>query len=185
MSTAEPVSVTVKPLEWTQPQGPNDTCSYDHVQATGVWFYSIEWKSWKNHDYFTVYRDENFLSAENDLEAAKAAAQADYETRILTALSHVQAPAAADVQYWKDKYDEAEHALQEAYKELDEVHTYIAEHKLYTHPTPQIDDAMVERAVRVWMDNCHRSTHDAMTAALEAAIGGKPEPVDIGEQSHG
>ncbi len=79
--------VAVKALEWSDPAEPNETCRYNHVIAKAVFVYSIEWKAWKKYDAFTVYRDGEFLDSLATLDDAKAAAQADYESRIRSALS--------------------------------------------------------------------------------------------------
>ncbi|QRM36976.1 hypothetical protein F3X89_03895 [Rhizobium rhizogenes] len=79
--------VAVKALEWSDPAEPNETCSYNHVIAKAVFVYSIEWKAWKKYDAFTVYRDGEFLDSLATLDDAKAAAQADFESRIRSALS--------------------------------------------------------------------------------------------------
>lgn len=82
--------VRVKALEWSEPLPPNENCSYDHASANGMWKYLIEWQSWKDYKYYVIYRDEGFIGVEDTLEAAKAAAQIDYERRILSALEPTQ-----------------------------------------------------------------------------------------------
>ena len=89
--------VRVKPLAWGPDEAPNDHCHYDHCTSSGgAWSYRIErlrqirrdrWKGWKRYDSFVIYRDEEYLEAETTLIAAKAAAQADYEARILATLT--------------------------------------------------------------------------------------------------
>lgn len=77
----------VKPLVWTDPAPPNDEYRYDHVFAeSALGRYSIEWKSWKEYDDFGVFCAGDYVCSEHQLEYAKAAAQADYERRILAAL---------------------------------------------------------------------------------------------------
>ena len=79
--------VRVRRLEWSGNFPPNFECSYDHCCSNGgAWQYQIEWKSWKDFDTFCVQRNIEFLEGRNTLEAAKAAAQADYESRIIAAL---------------------------------------------------------------------------------------------------
>ena len=89
--------VRVKPLAWGPDEAPDDHCHYDHCTSSGgAWSYRIErlrqirrdrWKGWKRYDSFVIYRDEEYLEAETTLIAAKAAAQADYEARILATLT--------------------------------------------------------------------------------------------------
>ena len=87
---AKAEAVVVKPLEWSRNSPPDEKCHYDHIIAEGAWAYRIEWKSWKKYDSYCIYRDEEFMASENDLSAAKAAAQSDYEHRILSALTTKQ-----------------------------------------------------------------------------------------------
>ena len=81
--------VKVKLLEWSEIRPPNEEVRYDHVvsaSALGQW--SIEWKSWKDYDDRTIFLDGDFVAnGGENLEAAKAAAQADYERRIISALA--------------------------------------------------------------------------------------------------
>ena len=86
-SAAVQEPVAVKALEWSDPAEPNEICRYNHVIAKAVFVYSIEWKAWKKYDALTAYRDGEFLDSLPTLDEAKAAAQADYEQRIRSALS--------------------------------------------------------------------------------------------------
>ena len=72
----------VKPLEWHGGSG-----NYPRWHATGLAFTAkIERHSWQG-DY-GLFIDKFAKGAHDTLEAAKAAAQADYEARILYALEH-------------------------------------------------------------------------------------------------
>jgi hypothetical protein len=91
---AEPVRVKVKPLEWEQPDGPEGTAWLGH--GTEMCQYYIRFDT-ETASYWMP--GERPLSDDDDsaeeylaLADAKAAAQADYERRILSALS----PPAAD-----------------------------------------------------------------------------------------
>ncbi|GGA45832.1 hypothetical protein [Pelagibacterium lentulum] len=92
--------VTVKPLEWSVDSSPNEECRYNHcVAQTAVGPYRIEWKGWKDHDEPVVYRPigDEFVGCFPTVLQAKAAAQADYERRILSALTEAPpAPSAAE-----------------------------------------------------------------------------------------
>lgn len=118
--TAQPApAVSVKALVWTEPAKPNEECSYDHVRAVGAWTYQIEWKSWKEFGSFTVYRDGDFVCPQDTLKAAKAAAQRDYETRILSALNTSSEPAAPVVpEGWQLVPKEPTDAWAETYCDL-------------------------------------------------------------------
>ena len=87
VNSPAPQPVSVKALEWSEPAEPNENCSYNHVIAKAVFIYQIEWKAWKKYDAFVVYRDGDYLDSRVTLEDATAAAQADYESRIRSALS--------------------------------------------------------------------------------------------------
>ena len=52
----------IKPLEWSGPTKPNDSCRYYHVRAvTPFGALSIEWKSWKDHDSMDIHFDGEFI----------------------------------------------------------------------------------------------------------------------------
>lgn len=79
--------VAVKKLEWAEPASPNEFCSYDHCSAaSSLGVYQIEWKSWKDYDSPALYRGGDYLSSSISVEAAKVAAQADFEARIRSAI---------------------------------------------------------------------------------------------------
>lgn len=90
----------VKALEWSEHVPPSgEDCFYDHVRAkTPFGTYSIEWKSWKAYDWPTVDFQGEFLRASPTVDEAKAAAQADYEARILAALA--PSPSAGEPTCW-------------------------------------------------------------------------------------
>lgn len=78
-----PLGLEVKKLEWSEHSEPNEECSYDHIfSETSIGKYQIEWKSWKYYDAYVVYLSDGFISSEYDLTSAKAAAQADFESRV-------------------------------------------------------------------------------------------------------
>lgn len=81
-------AVKVKALDWSEVQEPNGDCPYHHVKADGAFGrYTIEWKGWKDHDDRTIFLRGEFIGNGGlDLEKAKAAAQGDYERRILSAI---------------------------------------------------------------------------------------------------
>jgi hypothetical protein len=87
--------VRVKPLGWSDHTPPTAGIShYDHcISVTTIGEYRIEWKGWKQHGGYCVYGPEqtHIETAEN-LDAAKAAAQADYERRIRGSLEASPAP---------------------------------------------------------------------------------------------
>lgn len=66
-------------IQWTEPSPPCDTCRYDHVKA-GLPFgeFSIEWKSWKEHDAYCVYFNGDYVDSGADLDTAKAIAAKFY-----------------------------------------------------------------------------------------------------------
>ena len=79
--------VRVKPLVWSDRFGPNSECSYDHITAdSALGLYRVEWKGWKDFDPPTVCCGGAFIGCYNTIQSAKAAAQADYEARILAAI---------------------------------------------------------------------------------------------------
>ena len=87
---AQPVAVKVKPLVWEQSEYPGA------VAATAKAFYDAGYKitSWSGFDYVEVtvaapgYQKTGYVGEGiyPDFDAAKAAAQADYEARIMAAL---------------------------------------------------------------------------------------------------
>ena len=88
--SAQPVAVKVKPLAWEQAE------YYGAVVATARAFYDAGYKitSWSGFDYVEVtvaapgYQKTGYVGEGiyPDFDAAKAAAQADYEARIMAAL---------------------------------------------------------------------------------------------------
>ncbi|WP_425401214.1 hypothetical protein [Algiphilus sp.] len=83
----------VKPLEWTEPQQPNDEFSYNHVTAqTPFGRFVITWKGWKEHDNPTI--DEtpwgDFGGVGCDLMGAKTIAEAEYTKRVVNALQEIR-----------------------------------------------------------------------------------------------
>jgi hypothetical protein len=85
---AQSGGVRVKPLEWSAPKPPNDTCPYNHIRADsplGEW--TIERKPWKKYDDRAISLNGSYVNNGGPrLETAQAVAQADYERRILSAL---------------------------------------------------------------------------------------------------
>ena len=87
LAAVQPAQVRVKPLVWSDRFGPNSECSYDHITAdSALGLYRVEWKGWKDFDPPTVCCGGAFIGCYNTIQSAKAAAQADYEARILAAL---------------------------------------------------------------------------------------------------
>lgn len=98
-------TVNVKLLEWSEAAPPTkDVCSYDHcIAETTFGKYWLEWKSWKGNEarrapFFEPVRTDGsdgvviyapgheYVGCEYSLDEAKAAAQADYEKRIMSAI---------------------------------------------------------------------------------------------------
>lgn len=98
----------VKQLQWSEVRDPDSECRYHHVYATcPLGRYSIEWKGWKDSDDHTIFLDGEFVQPGGyDLDGAKAAAQADYEARILAC---VEPPTVAPD--WNDAIKAAAAAL--------------------------------------------------------------------------
>lgn len=70
-------------LIWSEHMEPNENCSYDHVTAkTPFGEYSIEWKSWKKYDAFTIYFEGDYLDNGFDLDEAKNMAQIDFNEKV-------------------------------------------------------------------------------------------------------
>lgn len=96
----------VKPLEWSDVRQPDEEIRYHHIIAEspiGQW--TIQWKGWKDYDDRTVFLDGDFVLNGGDLlEAAKAAAQADFKRRILSALEATP-PAPCDHPIWGQDID--------------------------------------------------------------------------------
>jgi hypothetical protein len=91
MDKDELIKGIVKPLgRWSEPAPPGEGCPYDHCRTAGDPFYRVEWKSWKDHDWYSValhQRDtEVYITSEPTLATAKAAAEADYRASIASAL---------------------------------------------------------------------------------------------------
>lgn len=93
------VQVGVKALEWEATdwwvgdgvKGEND-CEWEASNAGG-WLYQIEWMG--AGDFRLTMHDHEVILTEGGLKAAKAAAQADYEARIRSALTVQPAPEVA------------------------------------------------------------------------------------------
>lgn len=78
-------------IDWSDPQKPNlDTaapgtgCGYDHVTATmpfGV--FSIEWKSWKEHDSKTCYFNGEYFGNAYTLDEAKEHCRKFYTDKLI------------------------------------------------------------------------------------------------------
>ena len=84
----------VKELEWSQEFQPGrNNSNYNHVRSiTPVGIYVLEWKSWKEHGSVTVYlyypnnNGSDFISAEDNLDAAKTAATTHFRSIVLACL---------------------------------------------------------------------------------------------------
>jgi hypothetical protein len=78
----------VRMLEWSDKFPPNDRIRYDHCLAeSSIGTYSIEWKSWKQYDSYTVHLDGEFIGNGNDLADAKEIAQKSHVETILKILN--------------------------------------------------------------------------------------------------
>ena len=88
----------VKPLAWSDPAPPDETCRYDYITAeTPFGSVRLEWKGWKDYDAPCGHTPWGEFVIGDTLDEAKAAAQADYEARILAALEPVTVQEAARV----------------------------------------------------------------------------------------
>lgn len=91
-----PAVPVVKELEWSESSPPDHSSFYDHTRAASPFgAYCIEWKSWKEYPGFSIEGPGNFLATEDTLDGAKLSAQADFESRIRSALATPPAPTAA------------------------------------------------------------------------------------------
>jgi len=77
----------ILPLIWSEVKKPCDECRYDHITAqTPFGDFLISWKSWKRDDSPTI--DETpwgeWFAACNDVEDAKATAEAEYKNRVIS-----------------------------------------------------------------------------------------------------
>jgi hypothetical protein len=87
------VSREIAPLVWTEPASPNDDIRYDHVTAaTPFGRFSIEWKSWKQFDSYSVHLDGSHVLEAFDLEDAKAKADEHWRNKIGACLASNQDP---------------------------------------------------------------------------------------------
>lgn len=98
------MTVKVKLLEWSTIHPPNRIfCPYTHCTAESAFGeFRLEWMAWKgvesgdgSDDGVVIYgpwQNDEYVGCEYSLEDAKAAAQADYERRVLSALEFVNDP---------------------------------------------------------------------------------------------
>lgn len=109
-------AVVVKPLEW----GPGYTSGSETFYAKTI---LGMWSVWEiGNGYFRGPTDHGGTPVPGGIEAAKAAAQADYEARILSALAHPPADEIAAlrerVAYWQDVAEAAGGRILEREAEL-------------------------------------------------------------------
>jgi hypothetical protein len=89
-ASAHPVHALVMCLTWSENFPPNNECSYDHCYSvTPFGRFLLTWKSWKNEpwqDMGITFDDtpwgEFFVGGWRTIEQAKAAAQAEFSTRV-------------------------------------------------------------------------------------------------------
>jgi hypothetical protein len=82
---------SVKPLVWSEPSEAGGGIRFNQVRAESVLGeyigeYIIEWECGKENAEYVVYHCGLRVAAEPTIEAAKAAAQADYEAHSISAL---------------------------------------------------------------------------------------------------
>lgn len=59
-------------MEWLGPFKPSNYSPYDHVICdTPIGSITIEWKSWKENDSYTIYIKGEYIGDEYSLEEAK------------------------------------------------------------------------------------------------------------------
>jgi len=81
------------PLQWSDHSPPNDSCHYDHVVCgTPLGTFRIEWKSWKDHDSYCLFLEEDFVGSDYSLDYAKTLAEQHAVERV-TDISAMMAPA--------------------------------------------------------------------------------------------
>lgn len=74
-------------LVWSESSPPDDSCSYDHVTAdTPLGVYSIEWKSWKTVDSYSVFFRGEWAGEGFMLDEAKLVAERDFQQKILACI---------------------------------------------------------------------------------------------------
>lgn len=65
------MNAPIKPLQWSEHRKPDEIIRYDHVLAESpIGLFSIEWKSWKEHDSYAVYLDSEYIADSNDIADA-------------------------------------------------------------------------------------------------------------------
>ena len=87
------LGLRVKPLEWSEPQLPNDENRYDHmIGSGGVSPYLITWKSWKSEKAFCCERDEvgGWLAIGYTIDEAKTFCDEDHVSRIIRRIERKQ-----------------------------------------------------------------------------------------------
>lgn len=78
---------SVKPLVWSEPSEAGGGIRFNGVRAESVLGeYTIAWECGKENAEYVVYHCGLRVAAEPTIDAAKAAAQADYEAHIISAL---------------------------------------------------------------------------------------------------
>lgn len=70
------MNAPIKPLQWSEHRKPDEIIRYDHVLAESpIGLFSIEWKSWKEHDSYAVYLDSEYIAVGNDIADAMLIAE--------------------------------------------------------------------------------------------------------------
>lgn len=89
----------IKPIEWGEVSKPDGvTCFYDHLKGKmPLGEYSIEWKSWKDYDPYTIYFNGEFIGAEYDLESAKSYAECHYGNLLSSCLESIKPNGRIDI----------------------------------------------------------------------------------------
>ena len=63
-------------MNWTEPQAPNDKCSYNHVTCqTPLGEMLIDWKGWKDYPSYGVQLNGYYITTAYSLEESKEAAE--------------------------------------------------------------------------------------------------------------
>lgn len=71
------MSITIKPIIWSQPCKNESKSRYDHIIGNHPLGFELllEWKSWKENDSVCLSIDDNWISSLSSIEEAKKVAQ--------------------------------------------------------------------------------------------------------------
>lgn len=76
-------AIRLQPLEWRDPEPPNETCRYDHtITETPFGRVIIEWKSWKSYPGYSASTPWDDFISEDTLDEAKEAVRVSLEQRV-------------------------------------------------------------------------------------------------------